>query len=68
MGWLRAAKKKKNPQATELSRLKEKLRPVSDTLQARDDLAEAVEQQVATSEILRLIASIPADTTKERRS
>ena len=37
MGWLRATKKRKNPQATELSQLKEKLRPVSDTLQARED-------------------------------
>jgi len=32
MGWLRAIKQKDNPQATELSQLKEELRRVSEKL------------------------------------
>ena len=53
MGWLRAIKQKDNPQATELSQLKEELRRVTQKLESReDDLAEALEQQTATSEIL----------------
>ncbi len=54
MGWLRAAKTKKNPRATALSQLKEDLRRVAEKLESCEgELAEALEQQTAKSEILR---------------
>jgi hypothetical protein len=55
-------KKKKSPRADELSQLKEELRRVSERLESRErELAQATEQQTATSEILRVIASSPTE-------
>ena len=53
---------KKKPRVTALSRVKDKLRRVTDQLESRErELAEATEQQIATGEILRVIASSPTD-------
>ncbi|MEO6164868.1 MAG: hypothetical protein ABIP88_12110, partial [Candidatus Binatia bacterium] len=53
---------KKKPRATALSRIKEKLRRVTAQLESRErELAEATEQQAATSEILGVIATSPTD-------
>jgi hypothetical protein len=60
MGRPRSIEKKERPQAAELSQLKEELRRVSDKLESREgELAEALEQQTATSQILRVSATHP---------
>src|SRR5215813_4699727 len=63
MARLRVTKKKKSPRADELSQLKEELRRVSEQLESCErELAKATEQQTATGEILRVIASSPTDS------
>ena len=54
--------KKKSPTAAEVNRLKKELKRVSEQLESRErELAEATEQQIATGEILRVIASSPTN-------
>src|SRR5688572_6861962 len=56
------AKRKKSPHDTELSKLKKELKRVTEQLELRDrELTQSFEQQTATSEILRVIASSPTD-------
>jgi GAF domain-containing protein len=52
---LGVTKKKKSPRATELSQLKKELQRVTEQLESRD------REQTATSEILRVIASLPTE-------
>ncbi|HJU62985.1 MAG TPA: hypothetical protein VJ864_13140, partial [Candidatus Binatia bacterium] len=52
---LGASKKKKSPRATELSQLKKELQRVTAQLESRD------REQTATSEVLRLIATLSTD-------
>src|SRR5215468_5870109 len=60
MAKLGLTRNKKSPRADELSQLKEELRRVTEQLEShKRELAEATEQQTATSEILSVIASSP---------
>src|SRR5215471_621290 len=59
---LGVSKKKKSPRATELSQLKKEVQRLTEQLDSRDrELAEAVEREAATGEILRVISSSPND-------
>src|SRR5262249_27784986 len=62
MAKLGLTRNKKSPRADELSQLKDELRRVAEQLEShKRELAEATEQQPATSEILGVIASSPTD-------
>ena len=69
MARLTVPKEKKSPRTTELSRLKEELRSVSEKFASRErELSEASDQQAATSDILRLIARSFWSPTDSRRA
>src|SRR5262245_4390113 len=62
MARLGLSKKKKSPHATELSQLKKEVQRLTEQLESRDrELAEALEREGTTGEILRVIASSPTD-------
>ena len=62
MARLGASKKKTSPRAAELSQLKKELQRVSEQLEScKRELAEGIERETATGEILRVIASSPTE-------
>jgi two-component system, NtrC family, sensor kinase len=62
MARLGVSKKKKSPRATELSQLKKELQRVTEQLESRDrEIASAIEQQTATSDVLGIISRTPTD-------
>ena len=62
MARLGASKKKKSPRPTELSQLKKELQRVTEQLEScQRELAQGIERETATGEILRVIASSPTD-------
>jgi two-component system, NtrC family, sensor kinase len=62
MGRLGTSKKKKSPRAADLSQLKKELQRVNQQLESyKRELAEGIERETATGEILRVIASSPTE-------
>ena len=55
-------RKKKSPRSTELSQLKKELQRLTEQLEScKRELAEGIERETATGEILRVIASSPTE-------
>src|SRR5262245_9760163 len=62
MARLGVSKKKKSPRATELSQLKKEVQRLTEQLKScQQELAQGIERETATGEILRVIASSPTD-------
>jgi hypothetical protein len=62
MARLGVTKKKKSPRATELSQLKKEVQRLTEQLEScKRELAEGIEREIATGDILRVIASSPTE-------